>query len=91
MKKMSLRQYAALGIAGVGDLIDFGLGAVPGIGEPLDVGIGIINSFLLKDPRPMIGLVELAPVVVIDFLPIHTLLAWWTIQSPSKSLLKAVR
>lgn len=90
--KLGGRDYLALMIAGISDLADLLFFQwVPGVGEPLDIGTAIVNSVLLKSPIPLIGLVEVAPVVVVDFLPIHSISAWMAIQSRGKltKMLKA--
>ena len=79
----------ALAIAGIGDLLDMLIvGAVPGVGEPFDVIIALVNSYLLKDPKPMIGLIEASsivpPLAVVDFIPVHSIIAWYTIREQRK-------
>jgi hypothetical protein len=87
---LKLREVAALGVALVGDGIDFTLAAIPYLGEiidiidiPVDFIVPVTNAILLKDMRPLAGLTEelsvLIPGDLLDYLPIHTLSVLWVI------------
>lgn len=86
--KLGARDYLALGVAGIADLIDYAGGAIPYLGEPLDILAPTIYGYLLKDARALIGMSEAAsifpPAALLDFVPIHTMTVLYILNDKKK-------
>lgn len=80
ISELTLREKLAGFIAVSADLIDFVGGAIPFLGEPMDVFVALINGYLMKNPRTLLGMGEILsvfpPAALLDFVPVHSI-GWY--------------